>query len=165
MIPGFVTLGAASLIMPMPSRGLVRLARLAGTTTIVAGIVQVSDPRCPRPGTDPRATRSDVGHSVASVVTFLAWAVMPAVASRLRGALWYRLMCGVLTVTGFTGMVGAAITTRRESSQRGVAQRAFLASVFAWHVATAFAQSSNLVSAAPSTGLRRTRRTPQCDRA
>jgi hypothetical protein len=144
MIPGFVALGASSLLMPTPDPSLTRLARVAGATTIAAGLVQVSTPRCPQPGFDPEATASDLGHALASVATFGVWTTLPLVASRANGPSWYRLSSCVLAVAAVVGFGVAGVTTRAESPHKGVAQRAFLGTVFAWHMTTAVASITRL---------------------
>lgn len=139
MVPGFLALGAANLVMPTTDPVVDRLARAAGVTAALAGLVPASQPRCPTPFRDAEATPSDVGHAVASIATFGLWSAMPVVAVRHAAPGWYRCVSGVLAVTNVVGLVVAAATTNVESEQRGLAQRAFLGSVFAWHVATAIA--------------------------
>lgn len=139
MVPGFLALGASSLLMPAPTTTLDRLARVAGATTIAAGLVRVSEPRCPQPGSDPAATTSDAGHGVASVATFALWTAMPILAGRHGGPRWYRFLSTVLGAAAIGGVVAAGTTTRMESPRKGLVQRAFLAVVFTWHVLTAIA--------------------------
>ena len=139
MIPGFVALGTSNLLMPTPDPSLTRLTRVAGATTIAAGLVQVSGPRCPQPGFDPDATASDLGHAVASVATFGVWTMLPLVARRVGGPRWYRFVCGVLAVAAVVGIGLAGATTRADSPDKGVIQRAFLGTVFAWHMTTTIA--------------------------
>lgn len=139
MVPGFVALGVSSLLMPTPTPTLTRLARVAGTATIAAGLIPASEPRCPQPGRDPAATASDVGHGVASVVTFMAWTAMPNVAGRHGGTGWYRAASRVLGAAAIAGFVSAGATTQMDSPRKGVAQRAFLGVVFAWYGVTAVA--------------------------
>lgn len=142
MVPGFLALGISSLLLPVPDDDLARLAKIAGTTTIVAGLIQVSEPWCPQPGNDPSATASDVGHGIASVATFMLWTAMPFVARRQSEPIWYRRVnCGLL-VAACAGLVAAGCTTRAESSHKGLAQRVFLGTVFAWHIATTIATAS-----------------------
>ena len=64
---------------------------------------------------------------------------MPLVASRAGGPAWYRLSSGVLALAAVIGLGVAGATTRVESHHKGVAQRAFLGTVFAWHITTAIA--------------------------
>lgn len=137
MIPGFLALGASSLLMPTSNPALTRMTRMAGFTTLAAGLIQVSEPRCPQPGTDPAATASDVGHGLASIATFALWTAMPTVAHRQAGPVWYRRASGSLGIASFAGLVAAGVTTQTESPHKGLAQRAFLGSVFVWHIATA----------------------------
>jgi len=137
MVPGFVALGTASLVMPLPDPSLARLARAAGVTTIVAGLIPASQPRCPLPVTDPEATALDVGHGIASIATFALWTALPITAALHGGPRWYRCVSGALGLATVVGFVVAGATTRSESPQKGLAQRGFLACVFAWHIATA----------------------------
>lgn len=139
MVPGFVALGAATLIMPTPAPILAKLARVAGTTTILAGLIPVSQPRCPQPGRDPTATASDVGHAVASVATFMVWTAMPNLAGRHGKPEWYRFVSRVLGFAAGAGFVAAGATTQTDSPYKGLTQRAFLGVVFAWYAATAVA--------------------------
>jgi hypothetical protein len=64
---------------------------------------------------------------------------MPMVAHRHDGPVWYRRLSGVLGMATLVGVVAAGFTTRNESRYKGLAQRAFLAVVFAWHTATMIA--------------------------
>lgn len=137
MVPGFLALGVSSLLMPVPDPTVARLARVAGMTTIVAGLIPASQPRCPQPVTDPEATASDIGHGVASIVTFVLWAAMPIAASRHPGPRWYRSLSGALGIAAVAGLVAAGATTQAESPNRGLAQRGFLGTVFGWYIATA----------------------------
>ena len=141
MVPGFIVLGASSLLTSAPNAALTRLTRVSGMTTLAAGLIQVSDPRCPQPGRDPSATASDVGHGAASIATFVLWTAMPFAARRGVGSASYRLVNGVLVVAVPAGLVAAGITIRADSPHKGLAKRAFLAAVFAWHAATAIATS------------------------
>jgi hypothetical protein len=136
MVPGFLALGSATLMMPVPDPTLARLTRIAGAGVIAAGVIPASQPRCPQPMIDPEATATDLGHGVASVVAFAAWTALPFVASAHAGPQWYRTLNRTLRVTTAAGFAGAALTTRLDSSVKGLAQRTFLGSVFAWYVAT-----------------------------
>jgi hypothetical protein len=137
MIPGFAALGASTLMMPVPGSTLARLARVAGIGVIAAGLIPVSQPRCPQPGIDPEATASDLGHGVASVAAFVAWTAMPFVAASQAGPTWYGKLNRALRLTTAIGLVGAAATTRLDAPFKGLAQRSFLGSVFTWYAATA----------------------------
>jgi len=137
MVPGFLVLGSATLMMPVPGPTASRIARIAGLGVIAAGIIPASQPRCPQPGIDPEANALDVGHGVASVVTFAAWTALPWAVSRQAAPGWYRRLNRVLRVATSIGLVGAAVTTRFDASFKGLAQRAFLGSVFSWYGATA----------------------------
>ncbi len=140
MVPGFAALGAATLVMPVPGRTLTRLARAAGVGVLVAGAIPASQPRCPQPMIDPEAKAIDVGHGLASVATFLAWTAIPHVAAAQPGPSWYRSLNRGLRVTATAGLVGAATTTRFDTSLKGLAQRLFLGSVFTWYAATAIGE-------------------------
>jgi hypothetical protein len=137
MVPGFLALAASQLVAPMPGRTLTVLSRVVGVTTLAAALIPASQPHCPQPGSDPEATRSDTGHMVASVTTFALWAAMPWVAFRQDGPAWFQSVSRVLGTASAVGLVGAAATTQTESSVRGAAQRAFLATVFAWQLLAA----------------------------
>lgn len=143
MIPGFLTLAVAQSVISAPTPTLRRLARAAAATTLVAGVVRVSDPRCPQPGFDPDATASDLGHGAASIATFVLWTAMPVVAARDHEVpAWYRRLAQAMTVPTLTAFLAAGATTRFEASSKGVAQRAFLGSVFLFQAATGFAASA-----------------------
>jgi hypothetical protein len=137
MVPGFVALGTSSLVMPMPDPRLRRLARIAGITTIAAGLIPASQPRCPNPVSDPDATALDLGHSIASVATFVLWTAMPLTAALSPGPRWYRRTSALLGATAGAAFVAAGATTQADSANKGLAQRGFFAPVFAWHIATA----------------------------
>jgi hypothetical protein len=82
MIPGFLALGFASMVMPASWAAERRLLRLAGVGTILAGTFRCSDVRCPDPTTDADATVEDAAHAIASIVTFVAWTLLPFVPAR-----------------------------------------------------------------------------------
>lgn len=110
---------------------------MSAVTTLMTGIVRVSDPRCPQPGFDQDATASDVGHGVASVATFGLWTTTPVVAACDHDVpLWYRRLARAAAASTIAGFVVAGVTTRLDSSAKGLAQRAFLASVFLFLAAT-----------------------------
>jgi len=139
MIPGFLALGASSLLVDAPTQTLRRIERAAGITTIAAGLIRVSDPRCPQPGFDPSATSSDVAHGAASIATFALWTAMPFIAAQEFEPVWYRRVARVLGVSTLVMFVTAGLTTRVDSPRKGLAQRAFLMSVFAFQAATSLA--------------------------
>ena len=139
MIPGFLALGVSSLLVGAPVETLRRIERAAGITTIAAGLVRVSEPRCPQPGFDPSATRSDAGHGAASIATFVLWTAMPFVAAKELEPVWYRRMARMSRVSTLVLFVAAGVTTRADSSYKGLVQRAFLSSVFVFQAATAIA--------------------------
>ena len=138
MIPGFAALGVANLTMPGDHRSERVLLRVAGVSTILAGVFRCSDVRCPDPMRDPDATASDTVHAIASVVTFTAWTLLPFFDASHRRSPMARaivLSHGVVTAAAF---VAAGLTARGNHPNKGLAQRLFLGSVFAWHVSTAF---------------------------
>jgi hypothetical protein len=106
---------------------------------LTAGLVPASAPQCPRPGIDPEATRIDTIHTAASVATFVAWTARPVIASRRDAQPWFRRVSAVFAATSVVGLVFAGITTQRNSAQRGIAQRVFLASVFGWQLIASLA--------------------------
>lgn len=138
MIPGIVTLGAATLVMPVRGASVTALTRIAGVGAIAAGAIPASRPRCPRPMIDPEATAADLGHGIAAALAFTAWTATPFVTAVQPGPLWYRGLSRVLRATTGAGFVGAAVTTHLDAPLKGLVQRAFLGSVFTWYVATTF---------------------------
>ena len=141
MVPGFAILAAAQSVVPAPTETLQRLLRTAAVTTFVAGVVRVSDPRCPQPGVDPNVTASDIGHGAASIATFVLWAAMPLAALRDDDLLprWYRRLARVAIMPTIASFVAAGVTTRLDASAKGIAQRTFLTSVFVFLAATGLA--------------------------
>lgn len=137
MVPGFLALGASNAIMPMPGARLTVMARAVAGTTVAAGLIPASQPRCPQPFVDPEATATDTGHSVASIATFVLWTAMPIVASRTAGPTWYRLTSRSFGTAAIVGCGAAAVTTAVDSSVKGIAQRIFLGVVFSWSALTA----------------------------
>jgi hypothetical protein len=149
MVPGFVALGIGQLALGhaldrhgpgAPARSLA----VAGIGTISAGVFPVSTPACPMPGQDREARPTDTRHALASVVTFGCWVAMPFIASWGHGSgsglpAWHRRMSGALVVPTTALFLVAGATTRRRSAWRGLAQRAFLGSAFAWQAATSAA--------------------------
>jgi hypothetical protein len=138
MVPGFIGLGAAQGLLSAPTPALERMARVAAGTTVAAGLLRVSNPRCPQPGDDD-ATATDLWHAIASIVTFLIWAAMPFVAARGQAVGWYPRFAKAMTLPTVATLVGAGATTQLDSSFKGLAQRAFLASVFTFQAATGVA--------------------------
>jgi MFS family permease len=149
MVPGFVALGVGQLAL---GHALDRHGRrapalalaAAGIGTIGAGVFPVSTPACPMPGQDPDARPTDTRHAVASVATFGCWVAMPFLASSWRGTgsglpAWHRRLSGALVVPTTALFLAAGVTTRRRSPWRGLAQRAFLGTAFAWQAATSAA--------------------------
>ena len=122
MIPGFITLGIAGVVIP--GAGLARpLMRVAGAGTVLAGVFRCSDVRCPDPTRDPEATTEDAVHAAVSIVTFIVWTALPFVDASQAGSTRARvgnLLLGAITAAGFAG---AAATTRigRSAQGRGAA--------------------------------------------
>ncbi len=141
MVAGFVVLAAAQAVVPVPTPRLRRLTRIAAATTLAAGVIQVSDPRCPQPD-DPDATIGDLGHGAASVATFVLWTSMPFVAMRESGEQRHGRLARALAVPTVVAMVVAGVTTRRDSSFKGAAQRVFLALVSSFLAATGVARET-----------------------
>lgn len=137
MVPGFVALSASNLVAPRPDATLARLGRAAGVTALLAGLIQASTPACPRPGTDPEATAADVGHTLVSIATFGLWTAMPFVAARRPGPRWFRVTSRVAGVASLATLAAAGATTQTGSPSKGLAQRAFLGTVFTWQAAAA----------------------------
>ena len=142
MVPGFVALAAANLLMPMRSTPTMVLTRACGLGVLTAGLIPASAPHCPRPGIDPDATRIDMIHTVASVATFIGWTTRPIVAARGDGPRWFRRISAVCAVTTAVSLLIAGATTQSGSPRRGVAQRTFLASVFGWQLIASIAGAS-----------------------
>jgi len=138
MIPGFTVLGAASLSMRSDRRRERALLRMAGMGTILSGLFRCSDVRCPDPTKDPEATAADSAHAIVSIVAFMTWTVLPFVdASRRRSSTSRAITIGNGLVTAF-GFGAAGLTHRSDDPNKGIAQRFFLGSVFAWYVTSAF---------------------------
>ena len=137
MIPGFMTLGTATLTMPSNSRGTRALLRVAGVGTILAGGFRCSDMCCPDPTKDPDATAADSAHGIASIVTFVAWTLLPLVDAMHRRSPASRAITVANGVAIAVGFVVAGLTDRSDDPNKGIAQRVFLGSVFAWYITTA----------------------------
>jgi hypothetical protein len=128
MVPGFLALGLAGLVMPA-SRRTRPLVRATAVGTVLAGAFRCSDVRCPDPFRDPEATTEDAAHAASSIVTFIVWAALPFVDASEAGSTRARLgnmLLGTMTAIGF---VGAAVTARSDHPRKGLAQRFFLGAV------------------------------------
>ena len=149
MVAGCVGLGAGTFALgrrlrgsPLPSSLPAALAVTAITTSI-AGLARCSDRTCPvRVLGDSGATPADDLHGVASLVTFILWGTMPLVAATRGHELsathrWTSALLGVATVASS----GATGTLMRRDPRRwsGLAQRAMVASTFAWFPVAALA--------------------------
>ena len=64
---------------------------------------------------------------------------MPFIAAQEFEPVWYRRVARVLGVSTLVMFVTAGLTTRVDSPRKGLAQRAFLMSVFAFQAATSLA--------------------------
>jgi hypothetical protein len=142
MIPGFMTLGAATLAMPSNHRGQRALLWVAGVGTILAGAFRCSDMSCPDPTSDPEATAVDSAHEIASTVTFVAWTLLPFVDASHRRSPKFRAITVGNGLATAVALVGAGLMDRSNSPNKGIAQRAFLGSVFAWYIANALRRLS-----------------------
>jgi Protein of unknown function (DUF998) len=156
MVPGFITLGIAGLVMP--GTGITSpLLRVAGVGTVLAGVFRCSDVRCPDPTRDPEATTEDALHAAASIVTFIVWTALPFVDASQAGSTSARvrnLLLGAITIAGFAG---AAATARSDDPHKGLAQRFFLGAVFARYAATgarAIPRRASATAALSGTGAR-----------
>ena len=134
MVPAFVTLGIAAMVIPEdgPTRALVRVA---GVGTTLAGLFRCSDVRCPDPTRDPEATTGDAAHAAASIATFVVWTALPFVDAGRASSARARagsLLLGAVTAVGF---VSAGLTARSDDPHKGLAQRLFLAAVFTRYIA------------------------------
>jgi hypothetical protein len=150
MIPGFMTLGAATLAMPSNHRGQRALLRVAGVGTILAGGFRCSDMCCPDPTKDPEATAVDSAHAIASIVTFVAWTVLPFVDAVQRRSPRSRAITVGNGVATAVGLVVAGLLDRSDDPNQGIAQRVFLGSVFASYIANAFQNLSRSSEASMS---------------
>ena len=109
---------------------------------ILAGGLRCSDVSCPDPTKDPEATAADSAHAIASIVTFVTWTLLPFVdASNRRSPTCRAITIGNCVATA-VGFVAAGLTDRSDALNKGIAQRVFLGSVFAWYVTDAFRRLS-----------------------
>jgi hypothetical protein len=122
------------------------LLALAGLTTAGAGLARCSDRSCPtRYLGDAQMQLTDDIHANVSGVTFALWIAIPLVAARrATGApMVYRRTCLVLGWSTLALLLGGGSMARREDQTgSGVAQRAMLASAFAWFLLAGFSDRS-----------------------
>lgn len=149
MVPGFLALGAGQLALAdalarsNPPRGLATGVRVAGLTSMAAGLCQASSPECPLPF-EPEARPTDLAHGTASVATFLLWMALPMRAARRPEATsgwpgWHARLSRVLAVANLLAFAAAGATTGARSPYKGLAQRVFLGTALGWLVATSLA--------------------------
>jgi Protein of unknown function (DUF998) len=143
MVSGFLGLATATAVLarrldgttvapdPVPA-----LVVLAGLTTAGAGLARCSDRSCPtRWLGDTDTTRSDDLHAVFSAATFALWIATPLLAARraTEADESYRTWSRRLGWFTLAVLLAGGMLARRPSGRgSGVAQRAMLASAFAW---------------------------------
>lgn len=154
MVPGFLVLGAAQLVMEEPDPLIRRVVRLAGLGTVAAGLLRCSTVECPDPLSDPAATLADAAHSAASVATFVLWVSLPGLEARVVDDGAARRGQVVLGLTTATAFGAAGLTTALESPNRGLAQRLYLGLVFGWFIRGALRWEERVGEVARSQGVR-----------
>jgi len=136
MIPGFVAFGVAGLLLPVSDVTVRRTLRGAGLATVAAGLCRCSTVDCPMPFVDAEYRMADIGHAAASLAGFASWVALPVLTATRGGPSWYRAASRALVVPTAVTWAVAGNSTRTHSPRRGLAQRAFFATVFGWYVAT-----------------------------
>lgn len=131
MVPGFMAYGIAGLVQPVDDRFIRRLVQLAGIAILGAGLARCSSLECPMPVVDKEATTSDGVHAVASIVAFSVWTVLPSITALRPGPRWYRRASALLAALTWIAYLFNSTAVRSRSDRRGLAQRLFLAPVFA----------------------------------
>jgi Protein of unknown function (DUF998) len=143
MVPGFLSLGAASVVLarglagtPAAPAPVPALVGLAGITVAGAGLARCSDPSCPTRGLDNGVpTRSDDLHMLFSAATFALWVSTPQIAARnaTEASERYRTWSRRIGRSTLVLLVGGGLIARRPSHRgSGGAQRLMLASAFSW---------------------------------
>ncbi len=142
--PGFLAAGLLGVLFSLAvARGLphgaasgVALAA-AWASTVGTSLITCSA-GCPVPFTTPRATPSDFGHMVFSVIEVAGLAAAPALAA-IRGepGTALRRWCGLAGVVAVALAVAAGVWALFELPAGGAVQRSFYVATYAWTVATA----------------------------
>ena len=143
MVPGFVTLGGATMALGGALRGspaapdpVPAMVTIAGLATIGAGLARCSDPSCPTRGLhngEPQPT--DDAHAAVSGVVFGLWIAAPLVAARRARttSTGYRRASTALGLAGLALLIGGGPLARSESKRwSGWAQRAMLVCLLGW---------------------------------
>jgi hypothetical protein len=112
-----------------------RVVRLASGANLLAGAARCSSLDCPMPFVDDDARTADLVHSAASVTAFSCWVALPVMTAVRPGVRWRRQLSKFLAPASVVAFLVAGASTQRRSNRRGLAQRAFLASVFVWYAA------------------------------
>jgi hypothetical protein len=149
MVPGFLALAIGTVALADELRGspaapppVSALLALCGLSLAGAGLARCSDPTCPTRGL-PNAEAVqpvDDAHVAFATVTFGLWIAIPIVAAARAGATSRRYRRGSrgLGLATLAGLVGGGMLARRpDSFGSGAAQRATLATAFAWYVLAA----------------------------
>jgi hypothetical protein len=151
MIPGFLALGANTWMLARSLDGsnlppsIPRMMRVAGASTVLAGLARQSDRSCPvRFMGDDNVKLTDDLHVVFSVPVFAVWIAMPLVTAARGHALRpvdrrRSLVLGLGALAGWV-WTSALIQTKSET-WGGTAQRVTVASALAWYPVAAIAAS------------------------
>jgi hypothetical protein len=152
MIPGFLALGGSTWSLARALDGtslppsVPRMMRLAGVSTVLAGLARQSDRSCPvRFMGDDNVKLTDDLHVLFSVPVFTLWIAMPFVtAARGRGLRPVdRRRSLALGLAALAGQMWTSALIRKQSETwGGAAQRFTVASALAWYPVAAIAASS-----------------------
>ena len=151
MIPGFLALGASSWLLARELDGtrvptsVPRMMRIAGASTVLAGLARQSDRSCPvRFMGDDNVKLTDDLHVAFSVPVFAMWIAMPLVTAARGRSLppIDRRRSLALGLGALAGWVWTSVLIQNKSETwGGVAQRVTLASALAWYPVVAVAAS------------------------